>query len=218
MSEARTIFGDSNTWGFEPGTMARYGRDVRWPGVLARELGGGWHVVEAGLNSRTTVFEDPLGDVCGRRHLPSVLASAAPVDVVVIALGTNDLKSRFGGVSAFEIAEGAGVLVDLVLASRAGRGGAPPDVLLVAPPPLVSVAGWEARDPASFAGFATMWPGAIERSRAFAAQYARVARVRGAGFLDAGVHVTTSEVDGIHWSREGHEALGRAVAGVVRGG
>jgi lysophospholipase L1-like esterase len=219
MSEEKTVlcFGDSNTWGFEPGTMARYGRDVRWPGVLARELGRGWHVVEAGLNGRTTAFDDPLGDVCGRRHLPSVLASAAPVDAVVIALGTNDLKSRFAGVSAYEIAEGAGVLVDLVLASRAGPGGDPPEVLLVAPPPLVSVAGWEARDPDAFAGFAAMWPGAVARSRAFAAQYARVARVRGVGFLDAGAHVATSEVDGIHWSREGHEAMGRAVAGAVRG-
>jgi lysophospholipase L1-like esterase len=64
MSEPRTLlcFGDSNTWGFEPATMARYPRHVRWPGVAAAALGGGWHVVEAGLNGRTTVFEDPLGD------------------------------------------------------------------------------------------------------------------------------------------------------------
>jgi lysophospholipase L1-like esterase len=218
MSEERTLlcFGDSNTWGFEPGTMARYGRDVRWPGVLARELGSAWHVVEAGLNGRTTVFEDPLGDLCGKRHLGPTLASAAPVDVVVLLLGTNDLKTRFG-VSAYEIAEGAGLLVDLVRGSRHGPRGSAPGVLLVAPPPIAPVDGLEARDPHAFEGAAESWRDAVETSRAFAAQYARVARVRQVPFLDAGTWVTSSPDDGIHWPPEGHAALGRAVAERVRG-
>ena len=37
--------------------------------------------------------------------------SHKPLDVVAIMLGTNDLKQRFGK-SAWEIAEGVGVLVD----------------------------------------------------------------------------------------------------------
>ena len=125
----RTVlcFGDSNTWGFEPGTQARYPRDARWPGVLAAALGAGWHVVEAGLNGRTTVFDDPLGDKNGLRHLGPVLESAAPVDLVVVMLGTNDLKTRFGA-SAYEIAEGAGRIADAVRASAAGPAGGAPQV------------------------------------------------------------------------------------------
>jgi lysophospholipase L1-like esterase len=213
MTDPRTLlcFGDSNTWGFEPATMARYPRAVRWPGVAAAALGAGWQVVEAGLNGRTTVFEDPLGDKLGLRHLGPVLESAAPVDVVLIALGTNDLKTRLGA-SAYEIAEGAGVLVDRVLASAMGPGGAPPAVLLVAPPPIADVGGWAARDPGAYEGFEEGWLGARERSLRFAAQYARVARVRGVAFLDAGEHVSTSPIDGIHWSPDGHAAFGRAVA------
>ena len=216
MDEPRTLlcFGDSNTWGFEPASMARYPRRVRWPGVAGAALGAAWHVVEAGLNGRTTVFEDPLGDLAGVRHLGPVLDSAAPVDVVVIALGTNDLKTRLSA-SAYEIAEGAGLLVDRVLASVAGPGVRAPAVLLVAPPPVVDVGGWSARDPDAYAGFEQGWQGAVERSRHFAAQYARVARVRGVAFLDAGSHVTSSPVDGIHWSPEGHAAFGRAVAAAV---
>ncbi len=216
MAEPRTLlcFGDSNTWGFEPGTMRRYPRTVRWPGVAAAALGGGWHVVEAGLNGRTTVFEDPLDDRAGVRHLAPVLESAAPVDVVVIALGTNDLKTRMWA-SAYEIADGAGVLVDRVLASAAGPNDAPPGVLLVAPPPLTTLAGWAARDPEAYEGFEQGWQQAEERSRQFAAQYARVARVRGVPLLDAGAHVRSSEVDGIHWSPEGHAAFGRAVAEAI---
>jgi lysophospholipase L1-like esterase len=214
--EPRTVlcFGDSNTWGYEPGTGARFGRHVRWPGVLQRELGGAWHVVEAGLNGRTTVFEDPLGDKCGRRHIGPVLESAAPADVVIVMLGTNDLKTRFCA-SAYEIAEGAGAIVDAVLAGAWGPHDGAPDVLLVAPPPLATLAGWEARDPEAYEGFETMWRDGIVTSRAFARQYARVARSRGVGFLDAGLHVATSEVDGVHWAAEGHEAFGCAVASAV---
>jgi lysophospholipase L1-like esterase len=183
--------------------------------VLARELGEAWHVVEAGLNGRTTVFEDPLGDTCGRRHIGPVVASAAPVDVAVVMLGTNDLKTRFGA-SAYEIAEGAGVLVEAVRASAHGRDARPPDVLLVAPPPLAALDGWEARDPEAYAGFDTMWQGGLATSQAFARQYERVAHVRGVGFLDAGLHVSTSDVDGVHWSAEGHEAFGIAVGAALR--
>jgi lysophospholipase L1-like esterase len=208
-------FGDSNTWGFEPGTMARYPRHVRWPGVVAERLGQGWHVIEAGLNGRTTVFEDPLDDLAGVRHLGPVLSSAAPVDVVVIALGTNDLKTRMGA-SAFEIAEGAGVLVDRVLASDAGPDARAPAVLLVAPPPIGGLGGWAARDPLAYEGFEQGWRYARERSLDFANQHARVARVRGVAFLDAGTHVVSSEIDGIHWEPEAHAAFARAVAAAVR--
>jgi lysophospholipase L1-like esterase len=217
VTEAGTVlcFGDSNTWGYEPGTGTRYGRTVRWPGVLATELGAGWHVVEAGLNGRTTVFEDPLGDKQGLRQLGPILESAAPVEAVVLMLGTNDLKTRFRA-SAYEIAEGAGRLVDAVRGSVAGPAGAAPKVLLVAPPPLATLAGWAARDPAAFEGFEEGWRDALTTSRAFARQYARVAHVRGVPFLDAGAHVATSEVDGVHWAAEGHAALGRAVAAALR--
>ena len=52
----RTImcYGDSNTWGCIPLTgpqpPRRYGPAQRWPGVLRRELGDGYWIVEEGLN------------------------------------------------------------------------------------------------------------------------------------------------------------------------
>ena len=53
-------FGDSNTWGYDPATATRFPPDVRWTGVMRRELGAGHSVIEEGLNGRTTVFDDPI--------------------------------------------------------------------------------------------------------------------------------------------------------------
>ena len=95
-------FGDSNTWGFDPDATAsspypiRHAHDVRWTGVLARELGQEFHVIEEGQNGRTTVHEDPIVQHRnGRTYLPPCLESHKPIDLVVLMLGTNDLKAMF---------------------------------------------------------------------------------------------------------------------------
>ena len=109
-------FGDSNTHGNPPSSgpdpRPRYGPDVRWPGVLATALGPGWRVHEEGLPGRTTVHPDPVegAHVSGLAALPIVLGTHSPVDVLVIMLGTNDLKARFSAEAA-DIAASVGRLV-----------------------------------------------------------------------------------------------------------
>lgn len=85
----------------------------------------------------------------------------------------------------------------------------------MAPPPIADVGGWARSDPARFEGFEEGWRDALARSERFAVQFARVASVRGVASLDAGGVVTSSDVDGIHWSPAGHAAFGRAVAAAV---
>ena len=90
-------FGDSNTWGYVPLTVDRYPESVRWTGVMAQALGAGFRIIEEGQNGRTTVWDDPLeGDnKNGLRYLPACLESHHPLDLVIIMLGTNDLKARW---------------------------------------------------------------------------------------------------------------------------
>jgi lysophospholipase L1-like esterase len=88
------VFGDSNTWGYVPGSNGeRFPYEQRWPTILQRELGDDWLVVPEGLSGRTATVERP--DSEGRNGLPYLLPcllSHAPVDVVVIFLGTNDVN------------------------------------------------------------------------------------------------------------------------------
>jgi lysophospholipase L1-like esterase len=198
-------FGDSNTWGCDPAGSGRFPPDVRWTGVMAATLGPGYQVIEEGLNGRTTVFDDPVEP--GRRgldYLGPCLLSHAPLDLVIIALGCNDMKARFA-VEASEIALAAERLVALVQASGAGPGGTAPRVLLVAPPPV-----------GKLSLFSDMFRGADRKSRALAGFYAEVAERRGVGFVDAGQFIRCSDIDGIHYEADQHEALGRALAEAVR--
>jgi len=198
-------YGDSNTWGYDPHTRDRMPRQARWTGVLAKELGSGYQVIEEGLNGRTTVWDDPIeGYKNGKEYLIPCLESHRPVDLIIIMLGTNDLKTRFS-LSAYDIAEGAGVLVDVVKKSAAGIAGAAPQVLLIAPAPV-----------AALTEFAEMFEDAPARSRRLAEHYRRVAQERGCHFLDAGQVIVCSDVDGIHLEPSEHTKLGRAVAAAVR--
>jgi lysophospholipase L1-like esterase len=198
-------FGDSNTWGYVPGRGERFPREMRWPGVLGRELGDGVLVIEEGQNGRTTVWDDPVeGHKNGLAYLVPCLESHRPLDLVIIMLGTNDLKARFS-VPPFDIGWSVRSLLDAVRRSGAGRDGKPPGTLLVAPPPL-----------GKLGEFAELFAGGPEKSRSLAVHYHGAAIAFGADFLDAGGVAAVSDADGVHLDSAGHEALGRAVASKVR--
>jgi lysophospholipase L1-like esterase len=200
-------YGDSNTHGAHPLTGGRYPREVRWTGVVARDLAGVADVIEEGLNGRTTNLDDPFVDGRnGRTYLLPCLRSHQPIDVVVIMLGTNDLKSVYH-LAAHEIATGAQALVDVVLASGAGPDGGRPQVLLVAPPALAA-----ATDRFELWGFRDSEPIARELPRLYRA----AAEQRGVAFLDAGALVAGDPADGVHLSAGGHETLGHALAETLR--
>lgn len=199
-------FGDSNTHGTAPlnhiADLRRYGPDMRWPGRLAKRLGEGWTVIEEGLPGRTTVHPDPIEGLfkCGLPGLQVVLETHVPMDLITIMLGTNDTKPRFS-VGPEDIAFSVELLVRTVLASVAGPNGKAPQVLLIAPPPVLE------------AGcLALLFGGAEEKSRHFGRFYAEAAKRSGVHFLDAGQHIVSSPIDGVHFDEEQHAKLATAVA------
>ena len=206
MSEKTILcYGDSNTWGWNPATEARYARHERWPGVFRQELGEGYLVIEEGLNGRTTVWDDPIeGYKNGKEYLIPCLETHKPIDLVIIMLGTNDLKMRFG-VPACDVAAGACVLVDIVAKSETGPGDGAPPVLLIAPPPI-----------ARLSDFAEEFEGGTAKSKALSRHFRLAAEERGCALLDASEVITSSDVDGIHLDLSEHRKLGEAVAARVR--
>lgn len=124
-------FGDSNTFGSNP-SGGRWDRTKRWPGRLQQLLGEDYYVIEEGCGGRTTSFDDTLElDKNGRRALPVALATHKPLDLVIIMLGTNDMKHRFSALPC-DVAYGAGELVQLVQRYPYGNAYPIPKVLLIA--------------------------------------------------------------------------------------
>lgn len=196
-------YGDSNTWGYVPAEGSRYDRHTRWPGVLRDTLGPDYWVVEEGLSGRTTVHNDPIEGAYknGLTHLMPCLESHVPLELVILMLGTNDLKMRFS-LSAYDIAEGAGTLVHTI---QQGVWGIQPKVLMVCPPPL-----------ATLTDFAEMFTGGTVKSQRLAGHYERVAGELGCRFFDAGTVVKTSDRDGVHWEAEDHAAFAHALVPIVK--
>lgn len=204
---SRTIvcFGDSNTWGRSPFAVERLPPESRWPVVLQKELGEGYEVIQEGLNGRTTVWEDPIeAGRCGKAYLSPCLLTHDPIDLVILMLGTNDLKKRFS-VSAFDIGRSIGLLVDEIIASGVGPGGSAPAVLVLAPPPV-----------AKLTEFAEMFEGAPEKSRRLAQYYRQHAEGRGCPFFDTGELIRSSDADGIHFEPDQHVKLGKKIAELVK--
>lgn len=129
------LFGDSNTWGYVPGSLGeRFPREVRWPGRLARALGDTAEVIPEGLGGRTATIENPAAE--GRNGLPYLLPclhSHAPVDLLVIYLGTNDAALlRDPEMVAWSV----GRLIKVARSSEAGPNRSAPQVLVICPPPF----------------------------------------------------------------------------------
>lgn len=198
-------YGDSNTWGYDPVSQDRHPYGIRWTTLLQRELGQDYLVIPEGLNGRTTVWDDPIErHKSGAKYLPPCLESHKPLDLVLIMLGTNDLKVRFS-LPASDIARGVGTLVDLVNKSECGPGGMAPGVLLLVPPEVRRLS-----------DFAEMFAGAREKSLAFPAAYAAVAEEKGVPYLLIGDHVRFGDTDGIHFEADQLPLLGKLVADEIR--
>ena len=195
-------YGDSNTWGFKPDSpFTRFPKDTRWTGVLGRLLGEQYEIIEEGLNGRTTVWDDPFGDhKNGMMYLPPCLESHSALDLVIIMLGTNDLKAHFN-LTAADVAQGAKALVAKVRSSGAGPGGSAPKVLLVAPPPL-----------GKLSLLAGVYGNAPEKSKDLGHQIGLIAEFINCPFMDAGSIVTSSDIDGVHWEAGQHTLFAGAVA------
>lgn len=201
-------YGDSLTWGYDPQTVGRHAFADRWPSVLGAALGPEVNVIAEGLNGRTTAYDDHLAD-CERngvKLLPSVLESHKPLHLVILLLGTNDMKRGIAG-TAIGATKGIDRLVKLIRHHDWGFGFEVPEILIVAPPAICETAN---------APFAAMFRGAIDESAMLASFYRDLADETGCGFFDAGSVAQTSPLDGIHLDADNTRAIGRGIEPVVR--
>ena len=201
-------YGDSLTFGANAETQGRHPYEDRWPSVLEDGLAGRARVIAEGLGGRTTVFYDfsAAADRNGARVLPTLLASHSPLDLVILFLGTNDLKTYING-TAFGAAMGIKRLVEIIRTHPYGTGSGVPDIIILSPPLTV---------PTEHVDLKPMFAPRAEEAYLFSGYYGRIAAELHCGFFDAATIATATPIDGVHLDAKNTRAVGEGLVPVVK--
>ena len=189
MSKKRIVcFGDSNTWGYDPVNHTRYDEETRWTMVLQSLLGEEYQMIEEGQDYALPMIE-----------------THNPFDLLIIMLGSNDLKKKF----ALPAPDIAGSLQNMLMKIKGYATyqlGCPDLKILVVSPPALG-------EDLGHSGFAPFFDceDAVKQSKELARWYELVAQQFGCEFLNATELVCGSEVDQLHLSPENHRKLARAM-------
>ena len=188
-------FGDSNTFGISPVDGKRFSESERWPTLLKQQLSIDFDVIEAGLPNRTLVNNPPFsGDKSGVKYLKPYL-EAQPLDVIIIQLGTNDLKARFA-LSAIEIGK---ALEELVLAIKAFyQCKTLPKIIIVSPPRVHEVGSYK-----------SIYAGASKKAEQLSIEFKAIADRQECVFIDGFTLIDACESEGVHWPYEEHKRLAK---------
>ena len=209
-------FGDSNTWGFVPGAfdpktlhLKRYSILERWPGLLREMLGADYHIIEEGLNGRTTNVEYPdLSGRSGTSYILPCLYSHSPLDLVILNIGINDIKAIFDR-TMMEISEGMAELIDLIKSTSYGPDmQGPPQILLLSPSALTHEGYVDQNNESSFKG-------GMEKSLSFNEYYKKIALEKSCHYVNLQSVVNYSEIDGLHYDKRGHAVIASVIGSKI---
>ncbi len=211
MKKRIICFGDSNTWGYNPVDGSRYDENTRWPMVLERLLGDDYQIIEEAQNGRTIANPDPWewGCKCGLDYVVPMVESHVPFDMLIIMLGSNDLKKKF----SLPAADIAGSLQNMLMKTKSFlqyKCNADPKILIVSPPHL--------GEGVADSIFGEFFGGkeTVENSKRMAFWYKQVADQFGCEFFDASTVCKAGDVDHLHIMPEGHKALAEGIYNLIK--
>jgi lysophospholipase L1-like esterase len=213
---AKTVlcYGASNTYGQKPDRSGRFKANERWTGILQDKLGSDYYVIEEGLGGRTTDLDHPNPNKTNRNGLSYFKAcfeSHIPLDVIIIMLGTNDLKTTYNR-SALDIAEALRQYPDYVHSYCQSTSLPIPKIILVSSPYMNTSA------PHFLDTMPT--PGIYDKtseqkSHELASYIEHIARETDCLFLDSAPITQTGE-DGCHLDKTSQPILAAALLSIIR--
>lgn len=210
---AKTIlcYGDSNTWGQKPDKSGRFPTNARWTGLLQQALGSDYYIIEEGLSSRTTDLEyDRKPGRNGKTYLKPCLDGHMPLDMVILMLGTNDLKIEFNR-SSQDIAKAVKGLITIIQNKTTKADGKSARIILVSPILVDDHAPTFAQFyvPDFYNHESTL------KSHQLGTELRKIANDTNCLFVDA-AQVAKAGEDGIHFSQEAHTGLAKVLIETVR--
>ena len=213
-------YGDSNTFGANPAwrpdmglsekNLKRLPEDGRWTKLLQLFLGTEeYEVLEEGLCGRTTVYTDHAWPYCnGRDYIVPCILSKLPLDLIIIMLGTNDMKAIFSpSVDSAQLA--ISELIKTVKNEYLYEGFSMPKILIVSP-----IAIGDNLEKSFMYG--TFDQNSRSVSRCLPEIQKKAAQMYGCEFFNAASVATASKIDSIHMDLENHRKLAEAICKKVK--
>lgn len=198
--------GDSNTWGYNPANGERLVN--RWTRVLMQMMPE-HEIIEEGLNGRTLCSPDPVkAERCGITALKMLLMSHKPVDLVILMLGTNELKKCFD-CSAKRIAGEVGEFIKIIRNPDSWQKFNVPRLLVVSP---ILIRDELAQGDYVFDEFDAE---SVMQSKLLATEISEVCDEYGVDFMNAAEFAESSILDNIHMDEENHKKLAVALANKI---
>ena len=199
-------YGDSNTWGHNPLNAKRFNENERWPKILQNMLGNEYEIIEEGLCGRTASFIDDVKPFrYGLGMLEGVIETHMPADLIILMLGTNDLKTNFSP-NAVAISNGIRKMVQEIRdIYRWSKYDYEPKILIVSPIYLGENIDQIDRS------FEQFGKSGLQLSKRLAKYYKQVADNFDCDFLDASNYAKASDIDAIHMDAQNHEKLAKAI-------
>lgn len=201
------IYGDSLAWGLIPGSkFERFPKNVRWPGRLQELLGEDYDIIEENLCARTIQSDDPRPGFEGRNgmsYLAPCLDSHDPIDLLILALGLNEVKSLFTW-TPDEVGKMIGEMIDIIKSRKPNFHERNTKILLLAPPVVIEDTGY----------WGDIWKGSAAKSKELGKVFESVAKEKECYFFDLS-KICKTGIDGVHLDEEAHEAVAQAILGNV---
>ncbi len=195
-------YGDSNTFGFNAKDGSIFDENTRWTSLLQNNLGAEYEVVNEGMYDRTGFVDNPRGDLfSGPKHFPEMLSKTDNIDLLILAIGTNDLQSQYN-ISFDTIENGLKNLIALAKAKTKN--------IIIIPPVILD----ERILKGSFSY--QFDETGIEKSKIVGQIYRQIAVENDCEIFDINEFTTPSDFDGLHYDEESHKLIAEKLAEFIK--
>lgn len=195
-------YGDSNTFGFNPYDGSRFDENTSWTSLLQKNLEAKFEVINEGACDRTGFVNNPKGfEFSAQRHFPKMLSKVGDIDILILALGTNDLQFRYS-ISVGAIEKGLENLIKLARVKAKN--------IIIIPPVVLSEKVLE-----GFFNF-QFDETSIVKSRKIGRIYRQIANAYHCNYFDINKFTKPSDLDGLHYDEKSHKIIADKLTELIK--
>ncbi len=202
-------YGDSNTWGYISGSdHQRYNENERWTKLLQKMLGNDYEIIEEGLNSRTLFSDDNRPGKEGRNgfaYLKPCLDTHDKIDLVILMLGTNELKNEFNN-TATDILNMIIKYIDFIKNNKSQIDKSTPEILICGLPIV--------NERTEYCSKGDKYKGATQKSKELNDLYEKYCKENKILYLNN--NDLDTGVDGVHLTEDSHSKLAKKLAKLIK--